>query len=247
MFTLLQTVVHPIEEAFVEGKLELPTTAEVVQGVSTTHWDDSILLVIVATVSLIGGILLLRMLLNINSSLLGCVIRSKECYNLESSAQLSRERDIIAIFITFPVCLVISYYRLWELNFMAKLGPGLNYLITLGAVILYILLRTGISILLTPRSYNVRTYKVALKTFDTFYIVAAMLLFATAAAMGVFRVDHELTRITLFWELLATYALQIVRKAQILGSTMPFLTTILYLCALEIIPTGILVATAVFL
>jgi len=246
MFAILQSTVHPIDSAFVAGRLDLPTVASQCAPVTqAVHWDDNGVLLAVAMICLVAAMALVQQVLNIFSSLVGCLIRWKECLNLESSAALSRDRDIVAIYTTFPLCLIISSYGLWELNFMKNLNPAVNYLITLGVIIAYLMLRVGLTTLLTPNSYNRKTYLAAAKAFGTFTIIAALLLFATAAIMGIVGIDRQITTQVLLWEIAGVYAIHVLRKLQILGSCCSFFSTFLYLCALEILPTGILVALAV--
>lgn len=247
MISILQRLAHPVDSAFVEGILLLPTEAtEAAESATLGHWDDSTTLIVFATVSLIVGMTLIQRLINILPSLLGCLIRCKECNNLEASAQLSRDRNLVAMFVPIPLCMVAANYSLWELNMMQELGQGVRFLITLGAFLVYLGIRFGMTSLFKPRSTSVRTYNVATKVFDTFLITATITTFISAAVMGVFRCDYDLIRNVLFYEIGAIYGIQFLRKAQILESSMSLFSTILYLCALEILPTGLLVALAVF-
>ena len=54
----------------------------------------------------------LRSLVSIFPSLVACLVRSKECFNLESSVKLSRSRDIIALAMFLPFCLLASRFNL---------------------------------------------------------------------------------------------------------------------------------------
>lgn len=248
MMSILQRLAHPIDSAFVEGILLLPTEAkEAVEAVSPGHWEDSMTLIIFAAVSLLVGMTMIQRLINIMPSLLGCLIRWKECLNLEASAQLSRDRNIVARFVPIPLCMVAANYSLWEIDLMEKLGPGMRFLCTFGAFLLYLGMRFGLTALLRPRSTSNRTYNVATKAFDTFLITATILTLFSAAVMGVFRCEYELIRTVLFYEICGIYAIHFLRKAQILDSSMSLFSTFLYLCALEILPTGILASVAAFL
>ncbi|MBQ0043557.1 MAG: hypothetical protein KBT05_00875 [Bacteroidales bacterium] len=248
MISILQRLAHPIDSAFVEGALLLPTEAkELVQNVSPGHWEDSMTLIIFAAISLLVGMTMIQRLINIMPSLLGCFIRWKECINLEASAQLSRDRDIVAKFAPIPLCMVAANYSLWEISLMQQLGPGMRFLCTFGAFLLYLGIRFGLHALFRPRSTSSRTYNVATKAFDTFLISATILTLFSAAVMGVFRCEYELIRTVLFYEICGIYAIHFLRKSQILGSSMSLFSTFLYLCGLEILPTGIFAAVAAFL
>ena len=57
--------------------------------------------------------------------------------------------------------------------------------------------------------------------------------------------DTEVIKTAMIWISAFTYALFLLRKTQIFSSSCNFFSAFLYLCALEIIPTGILVVPAV--
>ena len=63
---------------------------------------------IIAAVCVIIGILLLGRIVNILPSLLGCLLRWKECLNLEDSVRLSSDRNVFAVFMAVPLCLVAA-------------------------------------------------------------------------------------------------------------------------------------------
>ena len=73
---------------------------------------------ILALISFLMVLLLLRRLVNVYPSLLACLIRGKESINLEASVKLSRDRDRITYAMIVPFCLVACRYRLYEPSFL---------------------------------------------------------------------------------------------------------------------------------
>lgn len=248
MLDSLQTCVHPADSAFAAGHLDLPTAAALCGDVvREARWDDSTFLVILAMALLVAGLILARKILEVSSSVIGCFIRWKECVNLEDSARLRWDRNVVAVF-SFPLfCLIASAYRLWEPSFMQTTGPGLHYLLTAAAAFGYIGLRTAIGFSLFPKNMSRKNYAVAMNEFFTFMIAAAFVLPVTAALLSIPGVPDADIRGVLMWELAVIYAVHFIRKAQILSASLSLFPTILYLCTLELIPTAALVVSAAYL
>jgi len=244
----LQTISHPADSAFVAGRLGLPSAASMCsEVVRESHWDDSVLLIIIAGILLVAGLVLAGKILEISSSVIGCFIRWKECVNLEDSARLCWDRNIVAVY-AFPLfCLIASGYKLWNPDFMAGFRPGVHFLITTAVALTYLGLRVAIAYSMFPRSVSRSSYKVAMHEFYTFMIAAAFVLPITAALLSIPGVADATIRTVLLWEAGIIYFVHFIRKAQILGSSMSVFATFLYLCALELIPTAALVVSALFL
>jgi len=74
-----------------------------------------------------------------------------------------------------------------------------------------------------------------------------ILMLATIGLLGVCGAPDSVLRPVLYCEMLLSYLLSLLRTGQILAGSFSVLTTILYLCALEFLPTAAMVACAVFL
>ena len=57
---------------------------------------------ILALISLLIILMMLRKLVGVFPSLVACLVRAKESINLEASAQLSRDRNFIATALVIP-------------------------------------------------------------------------------------------------------------------------------------------------
>ncbi len=198
-----------------------------------------------ALFSLIVVLLLLRRLVNVFPSLIACLWRGKECFNLESSVKLARDRDIVAVAMVIPFCLAVFRFRLYHPSFLA--GFGENSLLGMyNAVFVgYVILRLAVSALFRPKTLPSKTLAASSKVAYTFFIFLTLFLLAMAGIMSRFGVDDHAVRDAMLWVSAAVYLLFLLRKLQIFNSSCSVFAAFLYLCALEMIPTGILIVSAI--
>ena len=199
---------------------------------------------ILALISFFICLLLLNTLVEVFPSLIACLVRWKESVNLDASVQLSRGRDIMSLAMVMPFCLTAGKYSLYCPTWMGQFGTDGRLGITIGTVIGYILLRKGLEYFFRSRKVNPKTYKTACKASHTFFIILTLVLLAMGGIMSFIKVAPMGIRSAMLWVSAITYALFLLRKLQIFNSSCSFFISFLYLCALEILPTGALVASA---
>lgn len=190
-------------------------------------------------------LLLLRRLLNIFPSLLACLIRGKESFNLEASVKLSRDRDALALAMIVPFCLVVLRYRLYSPGFLEGFSENAVTGIYFAVFCVYVLLRALMAWLFRPRKMQQKTYRTAIKASSSFFIIGTLLLLATGGLLDLFNVPEIDVRSAMLWVSALIYAIFLLRKIQIFYSSCSVFVAFLYLCALEMIPTGILVVSAI--
>ena len=189
-------------------------------------------------------LLLLRRLVNILPSLMACLIRGKESINLEASVKLSRDRDLLALAMIIPFCLTVSSHRLYSPGILEGVSTNAYIGICFAVFFCYVLLRTMLTWLFRPKRAR-KTYVTAEKASYSFFITYTLFLLAAAAFLGVFDVAEATVRNVMLWISALIYALFMIRKIQIFSSSCSVFVAFLYLCALEMIPTGILVISAI--
>ena len=190
-------------------------------------------------------LLLLRRLLNIFPSLLACLIRGKESLNLEASVKLSRDRDALALAMIVPFCLVAYRYGLYSPGFLDGFSGNALIGIYFGVFAVYVLLRLLMSWLFRPQRIQRKVYSAAVKASSSFFIIGTLLLLATGGLLDLFNVPETDVRSAMLWVSALIYAVFLLRKTQIFSTTCSVFVAFLYLCALEMIPTGILVVSAI--
>ena len=96
-----------------------------------------------------------------------------------------------------------------------------------------------------PQKMNGKTYKTACKASHTFFSILTLILLCMAGVMSFIDINAEVTKSAMLWVSATIYLLYIIRKYQIFISSCSFFSGFLYLCALEFIPTGAMVASAI--
>ena len=199
---------------------------------------------ILVLISFFICVLPMRRFVGIFPSLMACIVRWKESVNLDASVQLSRDRDIMAIAMVMPFCLTAGKFDFYSPVWTGQFGADGKLGITIGVFIGYILLRKGLEHVLRPKKMNPKTYKTACKSSHTFFIILTLTLMAMGGVMSFIDVAPMEIKNAMLWVSGATYAVFLLRKTQIFTSSCSFFSGFLYLCALEILPTGALVASA---
>ena len=202
---------------------------------------------ILALISLLIILLMLRRLVGVCPSLMACLIRWKESVNLETSAQLSRDRNLLAMTMVIPFSLTVWKYGLYCPGFILKSNDNIGLCITIGAVFTFILVRKGLELMLRPRKRNSKTYDTACKAGRTFFSLLTLTLLAMGGIMSFNGTPDDSIKTAMLWVSAAIYMVFILRKFQIFVSSTSFFAGFLYLCALELIPTGAIIASAIIL
>lgn len=190
-------------------------------------------------------LLLLRRLVNIMPSLMACMIRGKESLNLEASVKLSLDRDALALAMIIPFCLVAFRYKLYFPGFIEEMTDDSVLGIYFGVFAVYIFLRFLMTWLFHPQKLPKKTYVAADKASRSFFIVYTLMLLAMGGVFGLADVQDSVSRDAMLWVSAFMYLLFLLRKTQIFSTSCSVFAGFLYLCALEMIPTGILVVSAI--
>ena len=199
---------------------------------------------ILVLISFFICILPLKRFVGIFPSLMACIVRWKESVNLDASVKLSRDRDIMAIAMVMPFCLTAGKFGLYSPSWIGHFVGDARLGITIGVILAYILLRKGLEHIMRPKKMSQKTYKTACKSSNTFFIILTLALMAMGGIMSFTNVAPMEIKNAMLWVSGATYAVFLLRKTQIFTSSCSFFSGFLYLCALEILPTGALVASA---
>jgi hypothetical protein len=171
--------------------------------------------------------------------------RTKECFNLESSVKLSRDRDLLAWAMILPFCLLTYSFDLFGTGFMNGYNEDLRLAVIIGMIALYIAFRYAVYILFRPQRIPKRTYNTGGYAAHTFFVILTFILLTIAGVMTATGADKDVIKTAMLWISAGIYLLFIVRKLEIFTSSCSIFTAFLYLCALEIIPTGTLVISAI--
>jgi len=240
-------VILPAEQAFTSGTLEMPESISSANIENVMTWSDfpvNAILVVVATLLVF---LSLRVFLNIAHLLLDSLSRWKACVNIDASVQLKGDRNTLARIITLPIALVADRYDFLSADILDKVPQAWSSMVTIGIILVWLLVKLLAFNLCLLRAPRPETFRTAHSSFFNYWILAGILLVLTAGVIGFADIPDEVGRTILLYELAVMYLIAILRKSQILRSYCGPLTTFLYLCALEFIPTGALIAGCILL
>ena len=232
------------EEPFSSGRLLLPDSPpEAVQAVTEGFPLSG---TIGVAVSVLLFLLVLRSFLSVLPYLSDSIRRARGSAALENSVRVSRDRNLVAVVFVIPAILLMFRYRLYDPSFVADLEPDLR-LGLIGAVFVgYLVLRFLLYLWARPRR-RYDNYQLAYRAGYTFFILLMLLALVTVGILYVLKVPDLIVRTFLLAESGFVYLVYLLRRGQILSLSCNPLTTFLYLCGLELLPTAALVLSAVFL
>ena len=231
------------QDIFDSGRLLLPD--EPVQPV-VAEPVESLVGTILVVVSVLFFLLSLRSFLNVLPYLADSVLRARGSAALENSVKVSRDRNLVAAVLLIPAVLLIYRYRLYDSRFVQDFEPDFRLLAVAGVFLGYLLLRYLLSLWAKPRR-RADEFQTAYRAGYTFFILLMMLALTTVGVLHIVGCEDMIIRTFLLIETATVYLLYLLRRAQILSGFCKPLTTFLYLCGLELLPTALLVLSALFL
>lgn len=200
-----------------------------------------------AVVSTLLFLIFLGTFLRLMPPLVNGMIRWKGNLELEDSLQLSNSRNIIAAILYIPLVMIFYLFGIFRPAFLDSVPTLWQFPLVVGIFLFYLLLRFFLNWQIELQNFSSKTFTAANNSFFNFTILLFIELFIVVIFMKPFTNDDDVTRIVLTIVFFASYGLYVYRRGQIFASACRPLTTILYLCTLEIIPTGMMVITTTML
>lgn len=228
-------------DLFKDGTLEM-STSPLEKIASDTLWQDCIVNRAALIVTLILLLLELTDIIRLYPSLLRCIPLWKGNLELEHSVSLARTRNTIAFIMGLCICLIADRWALVAPSFKTALPAAWQLAVTTGLLAGTLLLRRLLFYLTKFRSTTseyASTFRHII--FNYMVILLGSLMLLTVVLLVAARVNGLTVRNILYAEAALFYLLHLVRTGQFLRSRCGVLSTILYLCALEIMPAGILI------
>jgi hypothetical protein len=211
-----------------------------------TAGGTPMLLSILVTVFVVLALLELRNILHVLPFLWDSVFRARGSVALENNVRVARERNQLVMILIIPAILFMYRYRLYDARFLHSLEGNWRLVAVAGVFLAYLLLRFLLFLALKPRR-RTDNFRMAHRAGFTFFILLMLPALAGVTILYFFRANDFIIRTFLYALTAFIYWLFLVRKAQILTLSCNPLLTFLYLCGLEILPTGALVVSAVLL
>ena len=124
---------------------------------------------IVTLVSVVMVICFLRKIIGIFPSLVASLLRWKESVNLSNSVKLNRDRNLIALVMIVPFCLVVTASGIYSPSFLSSMSEDARFGIILGTFVTMLIFRSLLERFLAPKRRNAQTYKIAKECGCKFY------------------------------------------------------------------------------
>lgn len=236
----------PPSDIFIQGKLEM-SAVPVQEAAQTMLWNDFLLNRVLVVAAVLIGIAGLRDLLRLLPELLYCFSRPRASVSLEYNTSVVRMRNTAALISILPFCLLADRFGLFRPELWSAVPEEWSAPATVGVFLAYLLLRTVCSALIRPPRLNGTAADAVRRSPWNYFILLTLLMLLTVGLLYIFRPSDTVVRITLYAETALFFLLSLLRSGQILASGFSGLTTILYLCGLELLPAAALAAYAVFL
>lgn len=237
----IQTDLPPVSDAFLEGKLEMA------HKIVTQHQTVDSPEAYVAIISVLSAFFLVfffynvRDILRLLPVLLGTLSNKNICLNIEHISKDSRSRNATAYIMSLPTGMLLGRLELLHPSFLGNLPLGWTIVFTVGFVLAYILLKRLALLLPRPRKIAEDEWKVVQNSWMNYFILGSILSYIVGIPLILLNVSDTVTSIAVLSILGLFCMVNMVRMIQIISGRCSFMTTILYLCAFEIIPTGSLI------
>ena len=229
-------------DLFRSGTLDMST--EPLQYVADTlKWGDVMVNRIAVMVTIILLILSLPDLIRLYPQLLRCLSRWKGNLELEHSVSLARTRNNVALVGGVALCLIADRWQLVNPSFRLDVPPSLQLAVTTALLMGTVLIHRMIYLATKFRSLTNEYASTLRHTAFNYLILLTSLMLVTVLIAAALRAPDPVIRNVLYAECAVFYLVHLIRFTEILRFRCGILATFLYLCALEILPIGILVFT----
>ncbi len=180
-------------------------------------------------------------------AMVGCLLRSRGNLEVEHSISTARSRNVCARLLVVPFLVAIDRYCLYDADFLAGWGEPWLRLGELAAVVVAVLIfRLILHALLLGRRLRLDadSNKAITRGILNYFISFAILMMLSISILYMFKASDEAIRLVISGELAVFWLLSVVREGQILQQKCGVFATFLYLCGLELLPAGALIASA---
>lgn len=209
--------------------------------------EEQITTTVAASLSILCMLLSLKPLYVMMPTFIASLHRTKVCLEMEFSRSIQMTRNRLCLGLVLPISTVVWHFRLYDPHFFTYLSPALRLAATIVIVFLFWAIRTSIAKALRVKRMKLEIYEAGCNFDLTAFILTSLIMMTAGLVLALCRAPMDLSKMILLCTCAATYFIFLLRKTQIFASDCPLYSAILYLCALEVLPTGILVATALFL
>lgn len=235
-----------IDEIFSSSLLRMSDTP--IEVATKADWSELLSNQILVLVSTLVLFLCVKDFFRIGRALLYSVTHARGCKDIEHNGSLAQMRDRLALALILPLSLVLNRYSLAQPHFTANIPQLWSAPATVCVVLGYLLLR----LLSHAPSYSPRFAErddtlAAYHCPRNYFILCTLTVLAVTFALSVFGIAEPIISATIIYIIAFFYILAFLRVGLILSQFCKGLTTICYLCGLELLPTAIWVTIIMIL
>ena len=206
---------------------------------------EQLTLTIATGVAMLMFLPVLPQFVNMYPKLWTGMFRTATCIRIEDSKKVQRSRDLL-FWLGLPALITLVWKSgLYSPGWMTGLNAPLSLAAVAGVITGYGLLRASLSHILPFRRFSSKVHETAVGCPKNFWLLLVSVLFISAVTLGFCKLPDNTAHIITLCLTGALYLLFLIRRFQIFAYDSNYLTAILYLCALEILPTALLVTSAV--
>lgn len=229
-------------ELFYQGVLQM-SASPLAQTATELLWSEVVVNRIAVIVALALLVIEIRDIILLGPSLLRGIVIWKANVELEHSVNLSRTRNTVALVCGVLFCIIADRYSLLDPSWRAAAPAGLQLALTAAVIVGFVAVR-DIFYLISPLRSRTSEFACTVRhAFYNYFILYVLLALVSTVILEAFGASAAVGRVVLTVEATLAYLIDITRTAQILSSRYGVFPTILYLCALELLPLGILILT----
>ena len=206
--------------------------------------SGQITLTVATGISVLALLPVLTQFVNLFPRLCDSLVRTSVCVRIEDSRRVQRSRDLVFL-LGFPAVITLVWQNcLYSPQWLTGLQAPLRLTAVAGVTAGYALMRCGIAHAMPMNKFSPKIREAAVGCPKNFWITLLPLLLLCGLACELCDIPQNACKIITFCLSGALYLLFLIRRFQIFAMESNYLTAILYLCALEILPTAILMTSA---
>lgn len=234
------------DDLFRQGRLEMPSSP-LPEISSTADWNNLLTnrIAIVLAVALV--LIYLKDIIRLVPPLLYALDRKRGSESLEYNVSTARIRNTVALVYTLPFCLAADRCGIYRPGFWNMIPPEWSSAALLAIMLAYFLLRASCYTVFRPKKMSTEVFATLRHSLYNYFIALVSIAVPVIGILPQFGVADTSVR-TVFEVLTGlVFIFALARAWQILKNRRSALSTILYLCGLEILPAAAVVASAAFL
>ncbi len=235
------------ESIFTRGRLEMSATPLPESG-DLAAWGDLLPNRIAVILSVILVLASIKDFIRLAPTLFYALDRVRGSLSIEFNLSMARMRNSVAIAFFLPFCLTLDRYSAFRPFPGWDIPRECGFVVIAAVLLVYLALRRLCNMAIRIPKLGQESRSAEFRALFNYFIALCTLIVPLAGIMSAFGFSDNVIRLIILVSTGLAYSLFIIRAGEIFLKTgRSALSTILYLCALEILPAALVVASAAIL